>query len=167
MARLDDALRAVSEALEAALQAAVPRPDSPYVVLGNPAEANAKYGETSKGRIMATLAGLRPVAGGRAPPLDPAGGGGQPAGALEAELLVTADFPGQYLKGVRLMAAALDWVHDNPVVTTGPDADAGRLTVLLMDPGIEEAAALVEMAGVKGCPFVLLRLRGLTAGAQA
>jgi hypothetical protein len=47
MVRLDEALQAVGEALEAALQQAIPRPDAPYVVLGNPAEANAKYGETS------------------------------------------------------------------------------------------------------------------------
>ena len=99
MVRLDDALPAVCEALEAALQAAVPRPDAPYVVLGNPAEANAKYGETSKGRFLVTLAGLRAGAERRAPPPGPAGSGRQPAGALEADLLMTADYPGQYLRG--------------------------------------------------------------------
>ena len=69
-----------------------------------------------------------------------------------------------------MMAAALDWVHDNPVLTAGkaPDAaEAGRFTVEFVDLGFEEAAALVGMAGVKGCPFALLRLRGLSAGAHA
>jgi hypothetical protein len=170
MVRLDDALTAVCEALEAALQAAMPRSDAPYIVLGNPAEANAKYGETSKGRFLVTLAGLRAGAERRASPPDAAASGRQPAGALEADLLLTADFPGQYLKGIRMMAAALDWVHDHPVLTAGkaPAAvDTGRFTVGLVDPGFEEAASLVGMAGVKGCPFALLRLRGLSAGAQA
>ena len=59
MVRLDEALAAVSEGLEAALQAAVPRLGAPHVVLGNPAEASAKHGETSQGRFMVTLTGLR------------------------------------------------------------------------------------------------------------
>ena len=83
---------------------------------------------------------------------------------------MTADFPGQYLKGIRMMAAALDWVHDHPVLTAGNApgaAEAGRFTVEFVDPGFEEAASLVGMAGVKGCPFVLLRLRGLSVGGQA
>jgi hypothetical protein len=50
MVRLDDALTALCEALEAALQAAVPRPGASHVVLGNPAEASAKHGESSEGR---------------------------------------------------------------------------------------------------------------------
>ena len=165
MARLDDGLGAVCDALEAALQAAAPKTDGPYVVLGNPAEANAKYGETSKGRVLVTLAGLRSGAERRAPPLDP-GDGRQLAGLLEADLLVTADFPGQYLKGIRLMAAALDWVHDNPVVTAGPAPEASRLTIGLLDVAVEQAASLVDMAGVKGCPFALVRLRGLSVGGQ-
>ena len=65
-----------------------------------------------------------------------------------------------------MMAAALDWVHDHPVLTAGK-ADADRFTVEFVDPGFEEAAALVDMAGVKGCPFALLRLRGLSAGAPS
>ena len=48
MVRLDDALTAVCEALEAALQAAVPRLGASHVVLGNPAEASAKHGESSR-----------------------------------------------------------------------------------------------------------------------
>jgi hypothetical protein len=66
-----------------------------------------------------------------------------------------------------MMAAARDWVHDDPVLTAGKAAGAGenRVTVELVDPGFEAAAALVGMAGVKGCPFLLLRLRGLSAGA--
>jgi hypothetical protein len=170
MVRLDDALPALCEALEAALQAAVPRPGAPHVVLGNPAEASAKHGETSQGRFLVTLAGLRVGAERGAPPPGAAGSAHHPAGAMEADILVTADFPGQYLKGIRMMAAALDWVHDHPVLTAGhaPNAAAaGRFTVGLMDPGFEEAASLVGMAGVKGCPFALLRLRGLSAGAQA
>jgi hypothetical protein len=166
MARLDDALQAVSEALEAALQAAVPRPDAPYVVLGNPAEANAKYGETSRGRVMLTLVGLRAGAEARVPPPEPPGSGRQPAGAMEADLLMTTDYPGQYQRGLGMMATALDWVHDHPVVTAGKAPDAGEVIVGLIDPAFEEAAALVAMAGVKGCPFALLRLRGLSAGAQ-
>jgi hypothetical protein len=42
-----------------------------------------------------------------------------------------------------------------------------RLTIALMDPSFQEAAALVDMAGVKGCPFALLRLRGLSAGSPS
>jgi hypothetical protein len=169
MVRLDDALPAVCEALEAALQAAIPRPDAPYVVLGNPAEANAKYGETSRGRVMLTLVALRAGVERRATLPEPAAGGRRQAGALEADLLLTTDYPGQYLRGLGMMATALDWVQDNPVVTAGnaPDAgDAGRFTVGFADPGFEEAAALVDMAGVKGCPFAVLRLRGLSAGAR-
>jgi hypothetical protein len=153
MVRLDEALAAVSEALEAALQAAVPRIGATHVVLGNPAEASAKHGETSQGRFLVTLAALR------------AG-----AGALEADLLITADFPGQYLRGLRMMTAALAWADDNPVLTAG-DAretpEAGRFTAQFADLGFEEAAALVGMAGVKGCPFAVLRLGGLSVGAQA
>ena len=165
MVRLDDALTAFCASLEAALQAAVPRLDAPYAVLGNPAEANAKYGETSKGRFLVTLAGLRAAAELRAAPPGPAASGHH-AGALEADLLLTADFPGQYLKGIRMMAAALDWAHDHPVLTAGSAPEAARFTVELIDPGFVEAAALVGMAGVKGCPFALLRLRGLSAGAS-
>ena len=163
MVRLDDALTAFCASLEAALQAAAPRLDAPYAVLGNPAEANAKYGETSKGRFLVTLAGLRAAAALRAARPGPAEGGHQ-AGALEADVLLTADFPGQYLKGTRMMAAALDWAHDNPVQTAGKAPEAAGFTVELVDPGFAEAAALVNMAGVKGCPFALLRLRGLSAG---
>jgi hypothetical protein len=151
------------------LQVAVPRLGAPHVVLGNPAEASAKHGESSQGRFMVTLTGLRLGAEGRAAQPGPARGGRQPAAALEADLLITADFPGQYLKGIRMMAAALDWVHDNPVQDAGKApgaAEAGRFTVEFVDLGFEEAAALVGMAGVKGCPFALLRLRGLSAGAQ-
>lgn len=169
MVRLDEALAVVSEALEAALQAAVPRLGASHVVLGNPAEASAKHGESSQGRFLVTLTGLR-VGTERRAPHDPAGSGRPPAAALEADLLMTADFPGQYTKGIRMMAAALDWVHDHPVLTTGnaPDASgANRFTVGLVDLGFEDAASLVGMAGVKGCPFALLRLRGLSAGAQA
>jgi hypothetical protein len=163
MVRLDDALRAVGEALEAALQTAEPKSDGPYVVLGNPAEANAKYGETSKGRFLLTRASLRVGAGRVAP---------APAAALEADLLMTADFPGQYLKGLRMMAAALDWVQDDAVLSVGgapadSGADAPRFTVGFVELGFEEAASLVGMAGVKGCPFALLRLRGLSAGSRA
>ena len=171
MVRLDEALAAVSEALETVLQVAVPRLGAPHVVLGNPAEASAKHGESSQGRFLVTLTGLRAAAEPRAlPPREPAGGGHPPATALEADLLLTADFPGQYLKGIRMMAAALDWAHDQPVLTVGhaPGApDAGQFTVELVDPGFEAASALVGMAGVKGCPFALLRLRGLSAGARA
>jgi hypothetical protein len=152
MVRLDEALAAVSEALEAALQAAVPRIGATHVVLGNPAEASAKHGETSQGRFLVTLAALR-------------------AGpdALEADLLITADFPGQYLRGLRMMAAALAWAEDHPVLTAGDARDtpeAARFTVQFADLGFEEAAALVGMAGVKGCPFAVLRLGGLSVGAQ-
>jgi hypothetical protein len=167
MARLDDALSGVSEALEAALQAAEPRGDGPYVVLGNPAEANAKYGETSKGRVLVTLAGLRAGAEGRPTLPGRAGVRRQPTIGLEADLLVTTDFPGQYPKGVRIMTVTLDWVQDNPVLTAGDAVDADRFTIEFADLGFEEAAALVHMAGVKGCPFTLLRLRGLSAGSQA
>ena len=161
MVRLDEALAAVSDALEGTLQAAVPRLGAPHVVLGNPAEASAKHGESSQGRFMVTLTGLRLGADGRAAQPGPA--------ALEADLLITADFPGQYLKGIRMMVAALEWVHDNPVLTARKATDAaeaGRFTIEFVDVGIEEAAAIVGMAGVKGCPFALLRLRGLSAGAQ-
>jgi hypothetical protein len=171
MVRLDDALPAICEALEAALQAAVPRLGAPHVVLGNPAEASAKHGESSRGRFLVTLTGLRlGVERGAPPPPGPAGSGHQPAGPLEADLLLTVDFPGQYLKGIRMMAAALDWVHGHPVLTAGDATgagEAGRFTVELVDPGFEDAASLVGMAGVRGCPFALLRLRGLSAGAQA
>jgi hypothetical protein len=67
MVRLDEALAAVSDALEAALQAAVPRLGAPHVVLGNPAEASAKHGESSQGRFLVTLTGLRVGAGRGAP----------------------------------------------------------------------------------------------------
>src|SRR3954447_10082579 len=111
MVRLDDALTAVSDALEAALQAAVPRLGATHVVLGNPAEASAKHGETSQGRFLVTLAALRAGAGrpdrDAAPP-EGAGSGRERASALEADLLITADFPGQYLRGLRMMAVALD-----------------------------------------------------------
>jgi hypothetical protein len=169
MARLEHALAAVSEGLEAALQAAVPRLGAPHVVLGNPAEASAKHGESSQGRFMVTLTGLHLGAGRGAPPSNPTASGRQPAAALEADLLLTADFPGQYVKGIRMMAAALDWLHDHPVLTAreADAADEGRFTVEFVDPGFEEAAALVDMAGVKGCPFALLRLRGLSAGGHA
>jgi hypothetical protein len=169
MVRLDEALAAVSEALETVLQVAVPRLGAPHVVLGNPAEASAKHGESSQGRFLVTVTGLRLGDGRGAPPPGPAASERQPAGALEADLLVTADFPGQYPKGVRMMAAALDWVHDNPVLdaASAPDAaEAGRFTIGFVDLGFEEAAALVGMAGVKGCPFALLRLGGLSAGAK-
>jgi hypothetical protein len=167
MVRLDEALTAVSEALEAALQAAAPRLGAPHVVLGNPAEASAKHGESSQGRFMVTLTGLRLGAGRGAPSHGPAAGGRQPAGALEADILITADFPSQYVKGVRMMSAALDWVHDNPVLGAGKAADAaepGRFTIAFVDLGFDDAASLVGMAGVKGCPFALLRLTGLSAG---
>ena len=167
MARLDDALTALGAALEAALQAAVPKSDGPYVVLGNPAEANAKYGETSKGRVLVTLARLRAVTEGRLPQPGRAAVRRQPTIGLEADLLLTTDFPGQYLKGVGMMAIALDWVQDHPVLTVADAVDAARFTLEFADLGFEEAAALVDMAGVKGCPFALLRLRGLFAGTQA
>lgn len=160
MIRLHDGLEAVRGALEGAMQAAAPRPDAPYVVLGNPAEANAKYGETSKGRFLATVAGLHPATALRAAPVHHADGVRPPPASLEVSLLLTADFPGQYPKGVRMMAAALDWIYDDAVLVVGES----RLTVALVELGVEEAAALVEMAGVKGCPFALLRLRGLSAG---
>jgi len=167
MVRLDEALTALSGALEAALQAAAPRLGAPHVVLGNPAEASAKHGESSQGRFMVTLAGLRVGAGRGAPPPGPAASGHQPAAALEADILITADFPGQYIKGVRMMSAALDWVHDNPVLGGGAPgaAEPGRFTIAFVDLGFDDAASLVDMAGVKGCPFALLRLRGLSVGA--
>jgi hypothetical protein len=170
MVRLDAALAAFCEALEAALQAAIPRAGAAHVVLGNPAEASAKHGESSQGRFLVTLTGLRAgSASGRATPQQAASGAGQ-GGALEADLLITADCPGQYQKGLRMMAAALDWAHDHPVLTAGNSADAvepARFTVEFVDPGLEDAAALVAMAGVKGCPFAVLRLRGLSVGARA
>jgi hypothetical protein len=67
------------------------------------------------------------------------------------------------MKGIRTTAAVLDCVHDHPVLTAGPAPGAAgesRFTVEFIDPGFEAAAALVAMAGVKGCPFALLRLRG-------
>ena len=170
MMRLDEALAAVRDGLEPALQAAMPRLDAPYVVLGNPAEANAKYGETSKGRFLLTLAGLHLSPERRASAPIAAGGLLRAATGLEADLLLTADFPGQYLKGIRMMAAALDWMCDNPVLTASNAAAAGessQIAIVLAEPTLEEAAALVDMAGVKGCPFALLRVRGLGAGAQA
>jgi hypothetical protein len=173
MVRLDEALAAVSEALEAALQAAVPRIGATHVVLGNPAEASAKHGETSQGRFLVTLAALRAGAGRPdrdATPAQGAGSGGERAGALEADLLITADFPGQYLRGLRMMAAALEWANDHPVLTAGDARDtpeAARFTVQFADLGFEDVAALVGMAGVKGCPFAVLRLGGLFVGAQA
>ena len=111
-------------------------------MLGNPAEASAKHGESSQGRFLVTLTGLRLGAGRGAAPPGPAASGRQLAGALEADLLLTADFPGQYLKGIRMMAAALDWVHDDPVLTsasTDPGSDGGPVTVewsipVLMQP---------------------------------
>lgn len=170
MIRLDDALAAVRDGLEPALQAAMPRLDAPYVVLGNPAEANAKYGETSKGRFLLTLAGLHLSPDRWASPPNAAAASPRAATALEADLLLTADFPGQYLKSVRMMAAALDWICDNPVLTpanAAADGEASQIAIVLAEPSLEEAAALVDMAGVKGCPFALLRVRGLGAGAQA
>jgi hypothetical protein len=173
MVRLDEALAAVSEALEAALQAAVPRIGATHVVLGNPAEASAKHGETSQGRFLVTLAALHAGAGRPDPdaaPPEGAGSGRERASALEADLLITADFPGQYLRGLRMMAAALDWAHDHPVLTPGNSADAvepARFTVEFVGLGFEDAAALVAMAGVRGCPFAVLRLRGLSVGAPS
>jgi hypothetical protein len=167
MVRLDEALTAVSEALEAALQVAAPRLGAAHVVLGNPAEASAKHGESSQGRFLVTLTSLRLGAGRGAASAGPAASGRQPAGALEADILMTADFPGQYLKGVRMMSTALDWVHDNPVLgaRNAPEAtEAGRFTIAFVDLGFDDAASLVGMAGVKGCPFALLRLTGLSAG---
>ena len=116
---------------------------------------------------MVTLAGLRTVAEGRAPQPGRAAVRRQPTIGLEADLLLTTDFPGQYVKGVGMMAAALDWVQDHPVLKVSDAVDAERFTIEFADLGFEEAAALVGMAGVKGCPFALLRLRGLFAGTQA
>ena len=167
MVRLDGALTALSGALEAALQAAAPRLGAAHVVLGNPAEASAKHGESSQGRFMVTLAGLHVGAGGGARSPGPTASGHRRMVALEADILITADFPGQYFKGVRMMSAALDWLHDNPVLGGGGASDAAepdRFTIAFVDLGFDDAASLVEMAGVKGCPFALLRLSGLSAG---
>jgi hypothetical protein len=170
MVRLDEALTALSEALEAALQAAAPRLGAPHVVLGNPAEASAKHGESSQGRFLVTLTSLRLAAARGAPPPGPTESRRQPAGALEADILITADFPSQYIKGLRMMSAALNWVHDNPVLGAGSASEAaepGRFTIAFVDLGFDDAASLVGMAGVKGCPFALLRLSGLSVGTGA
>ncbi|HYI63609.1 MAG TPA: Pvc16 family protein [Allosphingosinicella sp.] len=171
MVRLDDALPALRAALEAGLQAAAPRPSAPYAVLGTAAEGSANAAAARKGRILLTLAGLRGGAAARNLPPARAQSGApaeRQAGALEADVLMTADYPGQYLRGLHMMTRALDWVHDNPVLSAGGAAGAGaeadRFMVERVDLGYEEAAALVGMAGVKGAPFALLRLRGLSVG---
>lgn len=166
MARLDDALIALCGALEAGLQAAAPR-GAPYAVLGTPAEGSASGVAAREGRILLTLAAVRGDA-----EMERAAGrrvdGGAQAGPIEADVLMTADYPGQYLTGLQMMTRALDWVHDNAVQDAGgagAGAEADPFMVYRVDLGHEEAAALVGMVGVKGAPFALVRLLGLSVGA--
>jgi hypothetical protein len=120
--------------------------------------------------VLLTLAGLRAGAERQAPPSGPGGGGGQPAacspGGLEADLLLTADYPGQYLRGLQVMTNALAWVTDSPALTAGKGPDGDAFSIQFVELGFEAAAALVDMAGVKGCPFALLRVRGLSVGSN-
>jgi hypothetical protein len=165
MAGLDDWLGLLRDRLEAALQAAIPRPSALWVALGRPDDG-------SDAAIHLTLAALHPAALARRPARPPGRGPGpapMPPLTLDADLLVTARPPrAGYAEALTMLSHSLAWLHANPRLAPAgePAFAAGTDPVELtpLDPTLAEATALIGAFGTGGMPFALYRVRGLAIG---
>ena len=163
MTQLDTALLALRDRVEGALQAIAPQ-TAPHAVMSPPFDANGRPAPNTRGRTLLTLAAIRMDAARRNAPPGRAGEAPWPSAPLEADVLVTVNDLDLARAAARL-AALVAALHAAPVlIEAGDPTRNGAVTVELANLSYEEAAHVIGLAGIKGMPFALYRLRGIRAG---
>ena len=159
MDTLAASLELIRAQLNAALQAAEPRAED-WVILTNVIGQDGVLFEDARDKVAMMLVNIASDATLRAAP-NPAG---LPTMRLDLLVAFVANFENRdYAKGLTAISRTIAFFRQTPVFTA-PGAGAATLTMVAADLSLEHVGGVMAMLGLRYCPSVFYRLRGVSAG---
>ena len=152
--RIGEVAGFLRDRMEESLQAEEPRPEG-WVVLSNLREADGTVPAGLANKLALSLTSIQEDPGLRNRMPQVAGGRPAEEPPLVLCLTVTSLFGGcDYVQGLDALSRIVSFVTANPIL------GVGECRIELMSLNFQEQLEVTEASGLRGLPFVMIRIRG-------